>query len=263
MSNRAYNAGRSSSLPLFYKSPVVLRYGEHRTLGIGPRSDYAFTARAIAVPAGVGEFMSLVRHYPIVFTNTATPMPIAVLGTQSVNLMLEDDGRSWSPGAYIPAYVRRYPFIIVDTDVPDEHLLAVDVDAPHCVDTSAGAGIRLFDGTGGPSDTARRAMALCRAYHEDHQRTREFMSALQAEGMLVPRQVDFTLEAGERERLDGFLTVDRAALDALPEATLAHWREMRWFDAVTLHLASQQNWQVLAERAGKSRTRANDAATAR
>lgn len=260
MPNAAHNASRTPSLPLFYKFPVVLRFGEHRTLGLATHSDYAFTAHAIAVPAGVGEFMSLVRHYPIVFTNTPAPMPIAVLGTQNRNLMLDEDGRSWSQGAYIPAYVRRYPFIIVDTDVPDEHLLAIDVEAPHCVDTSKGAGIRLFDGSGGPSDTARKAMGLCRAYHDDHQRTREFMAALQAAGVLVPRQVDFTLEAGERQRLDGFLTVDRAALDALPETTLAHWREMRWFDAVTLHLASQQNWQLLAERASAPRTPARSAA---
>lgn len=260
MPNAAHSAGRAPSLPLFYKAPVVLRFGEHRTLGLSAQTDYAFSAHAIAVPAGVGEFMSLVRHYPIVFTNTPAPMPIAVLGTQNGNLMLDEDGRSWSPGAYVPAYVRRYPFIIVDTDLPDEHLLGIDVEAPHCVDTSTGAGVRLFDGNGGPSDTARRAMGLCRAYHDDHKRTREFMAALQTEGVLVPRQVDFTLEAGERQRLDGFLTVDRAALDALPETTLAHWREMRWFDAVTLHLASQQNWQLLAERAGKRRTRARSAA---
>lgn len=259
MPNASHNASRTPSVPLFYKSPVVLQFGEHRTLGLATHSDYAFSAQAIAVPVGVGEFMSLVRNYPIVFTNTSAPMPIAVLGTQNGNLMLDEDGRSWSQGAYIPAYVRRYPFIIVDTDVPDEHLLAIDVEAPHCVDSSTGAGIRLFDGNGGPSDTTRKAMGLCRAYHDDYKRTREFMVALQAEGVLVPRQVDFTFEAGERQRLDGFLTVDRAALDALPEATLAHWREMRWFDAIALHLASQQNWQLLAERASNPRARASGA----
>jgi hypothetical protein len=237
-----------AGLPLFYQDPQVLRFGEHRTLGLMAADGYAFTADAPAVPLGAGELMPAVRHYPIVFTNGAEPMPLAVIGIQQRNLQLEADGKSWRAGHYIPAYVRRYPFIIADTPDPDQHLLAVDMPSARVVDTAAVQGDRFFDADGTASPMAAQAMALSRAYHEDHARSKAFAQALQAQGLLTDQKVAFTLASGERLVLDGFKGIDRVAFQQLPAHTLLAWRDAHWLDWIALHMASQQNWQLLIDR---------------
>ena len=236
-------------LPLFYQSPAVLHFGEHRTLGLAAADGYAYSADAAAVPLGAGEFMPAVRHYPIVFANAADPMPLAVIGIQQRNLQLEDDGASWRADHYIPAYIRRYPFIIVDTAEPDQHLLALEMASSRVVDTSQTEGERFFDPQGGQASAmAMQAMVLCRAYHEDHARTQAFAQALQAQGLLIEQKVEFTLATGERLLLDGFKGIDRAALSQLSAQTVQAWHAAGWLDLIALHLASQQNWKLLVDR---------------
>lgn len=235
-------------LPLFYQNPAVLRFGEHRTLGLAPADGYAYSADTAAVPLGVGEFMPAIRHYPIVFTNAAEPMPLAIIGIQQRNLQLESDGKCWRAGHYIPAYIRRYPFIIVDTPDPDQHLLALEMTSSRVVDTASSAGQRLFDAQGVASAMAVQVMTLCRAYHKDHVRTQAFAQALQAHGLLTEQKVEFTLVTGERLLLDGFKGIDRAALNTLPADIVLAWREAGWLDLIALHFSSQQNWQLLIDR---------------
>lgn len=235
-------------LPLYYQKPAVLHFGEHRTLGLAGADGYGYTADSAAVPLSVGEFMPAIRHYPIVFTNAAEPMPLVVIGLQQHNLQLDSDGKSWRAGNYIPAYVRRYPFIIVDTPDPDQHLLAVEMTSTRVVDTASSVGERFFDTEGVASSMAAQAMALCRSYHEDHKKTLAFSQALQANGLLTDQKVEFTLATGERLLLDGFKGVDRVALNKLSGPTLLAWRDAGWMDLIALHLSSQQNWQLLIDR---------------
>lgn len=235
-------------LPLYYQKPAVLHFGEHRTLGLAGADGYGYTADSAAVPLNVGEFMPAIRHYPIVFTNAAEPMPLVVIGLQQHNLQLDSDGKSWRAGNYIPAYVRRYPFIIVDTPDPDQHLLAVEMTSTRVVDTASSVGERFFDTEGVASSMAAQAMALCRSYHEDHKKTLAFSQALQANGLLTDQKVEFTLATGERLLLDGFKGVDRVALNKLSGPTLLAWRDAGWMDLIALHLSSQQNWQLLIDR---------------
>lgn len=235
-------------LPLFYQKPAVLHFGEHRTLGLAAADGYSYTADAAAVPLCSGEFMPAIRHYPIVFTNAAEPIPLVVIGLQQRNLQLDADGKSWRAGHYIPAYVRRYPFIIVDTPDPDQHLLAVEMTSIRIVDTTSGVGERFFDTQGVASSMAAQAMALCRGYHEDHKRTLAFCQALQANGLLTEQKVELTLAAGERLLVDGFKGIDKAALNKLSGETMIAWRDAGWLDLIALHLSSQQNWQLLIDR---------------
>jgi hypothetical protein len=237
-----------SGLPLFYQKPAVLHFGEHRTLGLAGADGYSYTADAAAVPLCVGEFMPAIRHYPIVFTNAAEPMPLVVIGLQQRNLQLDSDGKSWRAGHYVPAYVRRYPFIIVDTPDPDQHLLAVEMTSTRVVDTTSGVGERFFDTQGVASSMAAQAMALCRGYHEDHKKTLAFSQALQANGLLTDQKVEFALATGERLLLDGFKGIDRVALNKLSCETMMAWRDAGWIDLIALHFSSQQNWKLLIDR---------------
>jgi hypothetical protein len=242
-------ANAAAFLPLFYKAPVLLSFQEHGQSGLAQPDGFGFAREAAAVPLGMGEFMPAIRHYPIVFAEGGAATPLAVLGLkQGSNLFVEDDG-AWRAGHYQPCYVRRYPFIV--TEAPDQGatLLAIDAASERFVakaDAQADAS-RLFDDKGGATPAARSAIDLCLAFHEDHLRTAAFAAALDQAGLLVPNRAEMRLPDGQNYTLQGFRIVDEKALRALPAETIADWHAKGWLDLITLHLASQRNWQLLLD----------------
>jgi hypothetical protein len=234
-------------LPLFYKDPVLLRFEDHRDAGLAPAAGFGFAREAVAIPLCIGEFSMAMRHYPIVFTIDDNASPIVLVAIKREhNLFIERDG-SWREGSYIPAYVRRYPFI--GTETPDEagQMLCIDRASDRFVTSIADlhSTERLFDEAGGPTAIAQSAMAFCQAYFADSTNTVAFGQALIAASVLTPYHVDFRFPDGAQHQVNGFLAVDEKAFRTLPAETVTDWHAKGWLDLVALHLASLQGFQRL------------------
>ena len=240
-------------LPLFYKNPEVLRFEQHKDLGLVAKQDYSFTADATAIPLSVGEFMPTIRHYPVVFIEADGPTPVAIVGIkQGQNLMVDKSGK-WAAGTYIPAYIRRYPFILVQAPEQDNRYLAVDRESKLVRPMSEAKNARpIFNADGTPSDTVQPMLQLCEAYHQHRTQDNAFLKAIKEADILVSRHIDVEFPDKTRYRLDGFLSVDIERYRALPAETLKAWTEKGWADAIALHQASAQNWGLLLERNQKS-----------
>jgi len=240
---------QTSPLPLFYKDPVLLRFEEHGDIGLMPPTDFMFAAEAIAVPLCIGEFVVAMRHFPIVFAMDEHASPIALVGIRrNHNLFIEQDG-GWRVGSYVPAYVRRYPFIVTETPDKAQQLLAIDRGSKRYASSVADrhGAERLYDSEGKPTATAQSAMAFCHAYHADYSATVAFGQALLAAKILTPYHAQFRLPDGAEHQVNGFCAVDEKALRALPSSTVGEWHAKGWLDLVTLHLASQQSFQNLLD----------------
>ena len=99
------------SLPLLYQKPRPMHLQEHADLCLKQPPNYAFANGTIAVPVLVGEFLTAAQEYPIVFGPGNPAVPVIFMGLrQGENFFIQPDG-SWLPGTYIPAYLRRYPFL--------------------------------------------------------------------------------------------------------------------------------------------------------
>jgi len=240
---------QSPSLPLFYKDPVLLRFEEHGDVGLAPPTDFGFARATVAIPLCVGEFAAAMRHYPIVFAMDEQASPIALVGIRrDDNLFVGQDG-SWHAGCYVPAYIRRYPFIVTETPDKAQRLLAIDRGSERYVPSVAGRDDAeyLFDTDGKPTPTAQNAMAFCHAYHQDYTNTVAFGRALVAAKVLEPYHADFRLPDGSRRHLNGFLAVDEKAFRALPADTVAEWHAKGWLTLVAFHLASMRSFQALLD----------------
>lgn len=236
-----------SDLPLFYRNPVLLRLEEHRRKALRPANGFGFCASANAVPLLTSEFAQALRCYPIVFTDTAHPQALAVLGLkEGQNLFATADG-AWRAGAYIPAYLRRYPFIV--TDLADEKRQLLAIDAASDRFTEIGASIDaepLFDDQGGLSPVTVQAMAFCHAFHQDHLRDVGFGKALLESGLLVERHAAMQFPDNSHYTLNGFRVVDPEKFNALSDPDLLmDWHRRGWLAAISLHLASMNNWEML------------------
>lgn len=236
-----------STLPLFYRQPRVLQPGLHGRLGLKADPGHAHAMEANAVPLLASEMSAACRHLPIVFSDEAQPQPLAVLGLRErQNLFVDGHGR-WLAGAYVPAYVRRHPFIFLEDAGRDTLTLCIDEAAPQLV--ADGTGQPLFDEAGQPTAVTRNALAFCRDYQAHHRLTRAFVDALVAADLLVEHRAEVTLAAGGAPlALQGFKVVDEARFKALPDAVFLHWREQGWLPLVYSQLLSAGSWAGLVDR---------------
>lgn len=230
-----------ASWPMLYRRPVVLssqRHGHWRVRQGGA----AFAAGSHSIPLMVGEFAQASRAYPLVFAGP-DHLPVAVLGLEAEqNRFVTAD--QWQAGTYIPAYVRRYPFVFARTTDPDGYVLAIDADADMVVQGGE-EGQPLFDGDH-PSEMTRQAMQFCEAFTREDIITRAFSAALAEAGVLIERQADVVLVDGRRHSLQGFQVIDPARLAALPDATIVHWHRQGWLAPAHFHLASLARFSDLA-----------------
>lgn len=258
------------SLPLFYAGPTVLRFPDHRGLGLRRTGDYSFAADVVAVPLTLAEFAAAGRSMPIVFAQDELAMPLGVCGLEAGRNLLVTKSGGWQPNRYVPAYIRRFPFIAMEIEEGGPRLLGIEATSSLVVtDAGADGGVRLFDEAGVPTERAREAMALCEAYAVDHDATAAFAAALVEHKLLVPRQAEMRLlradgasseadksegapeteENAVRATLAGFQVIDPAAFQALSGEVVAEFHTRGWLAPIVLHLASQQSWQLLLEAA--------------
>ena len=100
-------------LPLFYNGLELLSSELHPNHRIRPQQTAPFLAGQHAIPLTVEEFPLVQRYMPIVFTVGDNPIPIALMGlNEGVNVFIDASGALTEDNFYVPAYVRRYPFML-------------------------------------------------------------------------------------------------------------------------------------------------------
>lgn len=177
----------AQQLPLFYGSLVPLSSQFHPDHGlVTERSDLGFTRKTHAIPITVDEFAVAQRHYPIVFGSGDSAAPLALVGLQEGrNLFVSEDGK-WQEGAYVPAFVRRYPFMLARLK-PDSQEMSLCFDDKSGLVTSD-APEKLFAGSE-PSEAAKQVLAFCEQFEQAVFRTRGFMEELGKLDLLIDGEV--------------------------------------------------------------------------
>ena len=238
----------NSKLPLFYTQVEVLDAAVHAGMSLKENIGYGFARNTNFIQLIATELFAAASHYPIVFTTDPVPSILAVVGLrESDNLFVSHDGKSWD-ATYIPAYVRRYPFVFLDMARNDELGL--------CIDAAAGAltqgDVRPLFEAGELGAATRHALNFCIEFQRSHIATEACMLALMAQDLLIPYQVTSTLESGEQLAATGFKVVDEARLARLPDDVVLEWHKQGWLGLVHAHLASAGCWAQLAKRVSEA-----------
>ena len=231
-----------SALPLFYRQPCALSVERHGKKALATDANYSFAKDTNSVPVTAMELPRIMRHYPIVFSAVDPVVPVAVLGLRGArNQFVSDDG-VWQAGAYIPAYVRRYPFILMESPDKLQYTLCIDESASQLADE----GQALFE-DGKPSEICNKALEFCSSYQGQHTFTLEFTATLDKYSLLVENRAAITMASGEKLSLSGFRVIDEEKFMALPDDVFLDWRQRGWISLVYCHLLSMGNWQSLTE----------------
>lgn len=253
--NGATTAPATDAFPLFYAKPEAMNPDRHGSLGLAARADFSFTRAAHALPVVTGEMPAAMRSYPIVFVGPGN-QPVVITGLrQGENLFVDKDGQ-WAKPHYIPAYVRRYPFILADDGGQGSGRLALCVDrASDRVVEQAAAAARgekvapFFAGTGATEST-KQALAFCNQYQMDFAATRTMVDKIAAHGLFVERRSTVTLENGEVLNLTDFKVIDEDLFNKLSDEAFLDLRKSGALTLVYCHLASTNSWSSLIHQAG-------------
>jgi hypothetical protein len=243
---------------LFYRTVVPVSPERHRDWSVKAGESYAFAAQVNAVPLTAVEFAPAAAEYPIVFAGIDQDvMPMAVLGVrQNENLCL-DAGARWR-GRYVPAFVRRYPYVF--SQGGDGTTLTLNIDETFEGCNRAGRGERLFDADGAQTQYLQAVLGFLQDYQRHFLRTQAYAARLKELDLLQPMQAQFTFAGGEQRALSGFMVVDREKLKALAPDVVADMLAKDELECTFLHLASLRHFQDMLERVQQAATGAAPAA---
>ena len=230
-----------SSQPIFYKNIVPLNKEVHGDWSIEPVSNYKHTSETNSLYIAAIEFIKAANEYPIVFGigTDDSIFPVVILGLRkNQNLYINKKGE-WL-AKYIPAYVRRYPFILAtDEETPGNFTVCIDQDCPGF--NKDGKGTKLFDKDGNESDLLKNSVEFLKEYQNHIQLTTMFCKNIKELGLLEPMKADVKMADGEQLSLGGFMGVNREKLKALDSEKLVNLVKTDQMELIYAHLISLGN----------------------
>ena len=240
------------SLPLFYTDLVPISTQQHADWKIKAQDKAPFLANVHAVPVTIDEFVLSSRFFPIIFSSGEQSVPLALMGlNEGVNVFVDAEGTLVKP-VYVPAYVRRYPFLLAKLRPDNDELsLCVDPAAPG-VGPDITDGAALFDGDQ-PSQTTKDILAFCEQFEQAGARTAAFMEEITKLDIMMDGEVSIQAEGQEQPYIyRGFRMIDEEKLRDLRGDTLRKISQNGILPLLYAHLFSLQLMrEVFSEQAAK------------
>ena len=230
-----------------YKQPELLNHEMHGSLGLSkPERPFEFANEARVIPLTMPEFANAQMFYPIIFSDLENPVPLAVVGTSDdVNLFVGEDG-SWEAYAYVPAYVRCYPFALA-TREDQQFAVVIDRAAAMVSETPEEP---FFDGEKVTAQT-QSFIDFCGRYDAERKATLEFGRRLKELGLLAGHQATRTLQGAEKEVLANYVAVDGRKLAELDSAVLEEFLKNGYLASIFAHIFSLENWPRVTQRSDR------------
>lgn len=236
-----------STASLFYKNVTPLNKQRHANWSIVGSDSFAFARGIHSAPLTAVEFPSAAREFSVVFARAKEGlMPIAVMGVRAGENLFVDSQGKWQ-AEYIPAFVRRYPFVFSTADEGKTLTLCLDEEFVGC--RQNGEGERLFTGGGDASPYLKKVLEFLQEYQNHFRRTEIFCKKLEELDLLEPMGAQFKMPDGSEGSLSGFFVVSRDKLKKLPAEKLAGLAQTDELEMIYLHLHSLANLRKTVSRA--------------
>jgi len=228
----------NTMLPLLYNDLEPLNRNVHGQYKVRRVGGLDRVAQTHAIPVTVDEFAMAQRHFPLVFSAGDNPVPIALMGLhEGTNTFFDEKGEVREPTTYIPAYLRRYPFILARVREDTDELSL-------CFDPTSGAvgefdeGEALFDGEE-PSEATKAILQFCEQFEQAGHRTQAFMNELKESGLLMDGEVAIQPEGADQPfTYRGFQMVDEEKFQNLRGDELRKLNQNGGLALIMAHLFS-------------------------
>jgi hypothetical protein len=234
------------SLPVLYNNLAPISSVEHANWKARTVDKAVWVAQQHAIPLTVEEFPQAMRDYPIVFSAGENPVPLALMGlNEGVNVFFEEDG-TLIGSPYIPAYVRRYPFLLAKLE-PNSESLSLCFDPTTDLLGEFEDGRELFDADKQPSQHVKEVLDFCQKFEEAGHRTRAFMDELVKADLLMDGEVAINRLDGNAQPFiyRGFKMINQDKLREMRGDQLRKWNENGMLPLLHAHMFSLDLMRVI------------------
>ena len=229
---------------LFYKNIVPISRETHKKLKFSAPKNLDFAANTHWVPLAGEEFYQAALNYPILFMGAEdkegkiTYTAVAMLGLANDENDYLDKDKKWRPDTYIPAFVRRYPFVLAGA--PDQKELTV------CFDSESGMfneveGIDLFNSDGSVSPFMEDRINFLNAFKNSMEQTSKFLETIAKMGLFKKQSIDIRSQSGQTARLENFWIIDTEKFNKLSGDQLAKLHKQGFLGWIFAQLMSMNN----------------------
>lgn len=234
-----------TSQALLYVNAQAVNKTRHKNLCVRTGSDMSFAKNTNSVPLMAVEFPHAAGEYAIMFAGSEEkPIPVVVMGFKENENRYIDEDKQWR-AQYIPAFVRRYPFVFSSDDEGKTLTLCIDEDFEGC--NEEGHGERLFDADGERTLFLNNSLKFLEEYQAHFYRTEAFCATLKELDLLEPVTARFTTPEGEQRNLTGIFSVSRKKLKELSGEDLEKLHKSDALELIYLHLHSSRNLQTMLQ----------------
>ena len=163
------------------------------------------------------------------------------------NMFVKDDG-TFESGIYIPAYVRRYPFVFANDEQNKQMVLCIDRNAEFITDK--GYDMAFFEANGEPTEYTKNCIEFCNNFEVERQRTMSFVQILKDLDLFETKTANYTPinpdgSAGEPQKIAEYFGVSEEKLNKIPQAKLVELRDNGALGQIYAHLLSLVGWDRL------------------
>jgi hypothetical protein len=231
------SAPQAANLPLFYNDLMPLNSRDHAGWKSRTTDQAKWLVGQHAIPLTAEEFIHAARSYPIVFSVGEPSVPLALMGlNEGVNTFIDDEGRPSAP-VYIPAYARRYPFMLAKLS-PESEELSLCFDPSTDLVGEFDEGNALFD-NGEPTEACKATLDFCRNFEEAGFRTQSFVEELNKHDLLMDGEVAIQQAGNEQPFVyRGFRMINQEKLRELRGDVLRQWNQNGMLALIFAHISS-------------------------
>ena len=228
----------------FYEKVVTLNSELHRNLKFDTTQvTFSFTRDTTVVLIAGIEFAEASRDYPIVFIRGQDQQlqPVVLLGVREGENLYVDEAGKWTT-AYVPAFVRRYPFVLAEGATPDQLVVCID---EKCAALNSESGELLIDANGQPQSLMNDVLQFLQNFQQEFARSEALVKQLDQLGLFVQQGVRFDTASGETFQLSDFHMIDEAKFNQIADSAVLDLFRSGALGLAYLHLASMGNMNKL------------------
>jgi len=238
--------------PPGYGAVVPFNKESHSKLNVKEEQRFSFAKNLNAIFTTITEFVQAARSYPVVFSKMKDNdeyVPMIVTGLATGENRFIDEKGDWESGAYVPAYVRRYPFCVVEIPAEED-------SAPQqlvCVDEAAliESEQSFFEIDGEPSDAWQQFQHFMQEYESSRIATQAFTSKLVEHDLLEVFEAKAMHVSGQEYHMTNMYRVNEKKLKKLTAKILRELMNKNYMYFIYAHLMSLDNFQRLLDRENK------------
>lgn len=248
MSEEQNGAAELSGKVMMYKNPQPLSLEAHGKLGLkNIEKPFEFASTNHVVPLTVQEFGVAATCMPIIFAPDKKT-PLAVLSARGNQNLFVNAAGMWQEDAYVPAFIRRYPFIFAADEGNDNFVVCIDEGAVMITENSD---LPLFNGNE-PSEYCKGAMDFLQDFERQRRATDEWVEIVNSMDLMEDKTVTFTPtnpdgSQGEVLKVADYVGISEEKLNALSDAQFLELKNKGALAGIYAHLVSLLQWQKMVQ----------------